>query len=134
MKFLRNFNESNDRKDELVKLTNNHLVYLKDDYINFTIRRLNIKKDKKNGYELKIQRYHPSDEGNGIFFNWNDIKYDLISFCEMLVDNSFKIDEAYFFDDHDDKNRKQCLTFNYDDIINDKIGDIILYDVRLFIV
>jgi len=123
----------NDRKDELIKLTDDCLVYLKDEHMNFKIRRLNIKKDKRTGFEIKIKKYHPTDEDNGIYFNWDDIKDDFITFCEMLTEKSFEIYDSFFFDDVVTDYNNKCLTFTYDEIMNDRIGNLTLYDVRLFV-
>jgi len=129
--FFKESLEFNDRKDELVNLTNDCLAYLKDNFMNFRVRRLSINRDKKTGYEIKITKYNPRDEDD-IFFKWDNIKDDFIPFCEMLIEKSFEIYQTYFYDD-DDTNKK-CLTFNYDEIINDKIGeDITLYEVILYV-
>lgn len=146
MKYIYSINELkefNDRKDELVELINNYLAYLKDDNIDITITRLNFNRDKKNGFKLNVEKnknkkYINLDEEdvnmNDFYYKWEDIKDYFISFCELLVQKSFIVNDSLFFDVNDDDDRKECLTFSYDDIINDRIGDdVILYSIYLFV-
>lgn len=103
MRYLRPFNESIDI-NELQKLCDNTLAYLKDEGFEIVIKEQTIDNDVKNRYNkvknnrtgreqvirITISKSDYKRVGNsskGSLFEWNDIKDDLIPFLELLRDN-----------------------------------------------
>lgn len=94
MKHLKRFNESVARED-LKKFTKDYLVYLLD-----------------SGFETEIT-IEGDDDGNGLwcstiykgggddeetnYFDWDDVKYDVIPFFEMLIKKFPVYGDVYFY-------------------------------------
>lgn len=126
MKHIKRFNEINEAHDEFTneirKLCNEYLAYLMDDKYKISVAH---KTNKENIVNILISKSSLSDdeeEYNRIFFEWEDVKYEIIPFYETLIKNyDVEIFRIIHSKSYNNMGRVVSDYYNKNQIINDKI-------------
>lgn len=145
MKHLKQFNETNDinYKDQITKLCNDNLAYLKDGGFEYDINST----PNNKVFNIVIQK----EVASGVLpwseiaannkkreFTWNDIKYDFIPFVELLSSgNLFKPYEFLFIEMENEGNiaRYEQQEYHLPSVLNDSIDDDkVIVRVNIYIV
>jgi hypothetical protein len=118
---------SKNKKNDLEKLCNNHLAYLIDSGYDVSVN------EKHSGiYPLKSVHYSIIIVNKG--FKWEDIKYDFMTFLEILT-NSYKIDKKHIRFYHKSNNfffPEMHTDYNKEQILNDNIdSDIEIFQIEI---
>lgn len=141
MKHLKSFNETKDTKykDQITKLCDDNLAYLKDGGFEYNINStpnnkvFNIIINKKVSDFIRVSL----DDLKKREFTWLDIKYDFIPFVELLSNGIFKPYEFLFMEIKNEGNlaRYEQQEYNLSKVLNDSIDDDkVIVRVNIYIV
>lgn len=132
MKHLERFNEANiNYKEQITKLCNDNLAYLKDGGFEYDINST----PNNKVFNIIIQKEVTSDvlpwseiaaNNKKKEFTWNDIKYDFIPFIELLSSgNLFKPYEFLFIEVENEGNlaRYKQQEYHLPSVLKDSIDD-----------
>lgn len=128
MKYIKRFNEINEAKisgeftSEIRKICNDYLAYLIDDNYKISVAH---KVNKENIVNILISKSSLSDdeqEYNRIFFECDEVKYDIIPFYENLIKN-YDVELFRIIHSKSYKNMERVVSdyYNKNQIISDKI-------------